>query len=99
MFFARRFSLLLGAASLSAHLMVMETNANLSGLEPLIGIEELAEYLGVPVKTLYKWRQEGTGPCSVRVGRHVRYFVSDVRDWLSQQRGFSTVGAATDETR
>ena len=52
MFFARRFSLLLGAASLSAHLMVMETNANLSGLEPLIGIEELAEYLGVPVRTL-----------------------------------------------
>ena len=49
----------------------METNT-LNGLEPLIGIEELAEYLGVPIKTLYKWRQEGTGPCSVRVGRHVR---------------------------
>jgi excisionase family DNA binding protein len=69
---------LLDATFRSAHLLVMETNATLSGLEPLIGIEELAEYLGVPIKTLYKWRQEGTGPCSVRVGRHVRYFVSDV---------------------
>jgi excisionase family DNA binding protein len=77
----------------------METSTTLSGLEPLIGIEELAEYLGVPIKTLYKWRQEGTGPCSVRVGCHVRYFVSDVRDWLSQQRGLERVAAATDEAR
>lgn len=77
----------------------METNTTLSGLEPLIGIEELAEYLGVPIKTLYKWRQEGTGPCSVRVGRHVRYLVSDVRDWLSLQRGFQQVAAVTDEAR
>lgn len=81
------------AAVTAAHLLVMETNT-LSGLEPLIGIEELAEYLGVPIKTLYKWRQEGTGPCSVRVGRHVRYFVCDVRDWLGQQRGFDQTGSA-----
>lgn len=82
-----------------AHLLVMEKSTSLGGLEPLIGIEELAEYLGVPIKTLYKWRQEGTGPCSVRVGRHVRYFVSDVRDWLNHRRGFDQVGAATDEAR
>lgn len=91
--------MLLAATPGSAHLLVMETNAALSGLEPLIGIEELAEYLGVPIKTLYKWRQEGTGPASVRVGRHVRYFVSDVRDWLSQQRGFEQVGTSPDEAR
>ena len=48
----------------------------------------------MPIKTLYKWRQEGTGPCSVRVGRHVRYFVCDVRDWLSQQRGLDQTGRA-----
>ena len=87
------------AAVSPAHLLVMETNTTRGGLEPLIGIEELAEYLGVPIKTLYKWRQEGTGPCSVRVGRHVRYFVSDVRDWLSQRRGVEQAGAATDEAR
>lgn len=75
----------------------METNTPLGGLEPLIGIEELAEYLGVPIKTLYKWRQQGTGPCSVRVGRHIRYFVGDVRDWLGQQRGFHQTAVATDE--
>lgn len=64
----------------------MDTNTTLGGLAPLIGIEELAEYLGLPVKTLYKWRQEGVGPASVRVGRHVRYFVSDVQDWLLDRR-------------
>lgn len=43
-------------------------------------------YLDLPVKTLYKWRQEDVGPTSVRVGRHVRYVVSDVPDWLLHQR-------------
>ncbi len=64
----------------------MNANTTMGGLAPLIGIEELAEYLDLPVKTLYKWRQEGFGPASVRVGRHVRYFVSDVQDWLLDQR-------------
>ncbi len=52
----------------------------------MVGIEELAAYLGLPVKTLYKWRQDGTGPDSVRIGRHVRYFVSDVSEWLQDKR-------------
>lgn len=64
----------------------METNTKIDGLDPMVGIEDLAAYLGLPVKTLYKWRQDGTGPDSVRIGRHVRYFVSDVSDWLQQQR-------------
>ena len=84
--FARYCSLLLTQSGSTAHLARMDTNTTLGGLAPLIGIEELAEYLDLPVKTLYKWRQEGVGPASVRVGRHVRYFVSDVQDWLLDQR-------------
>ena len=72
--------------SCAAYLACMNTNTSIEGLAPLVGIEELAEYLDVPIKTLYKWRQEGSGPPSVRVGRHVRYFVSDVNDWLLDQR-------------
>lgn len=83
---ARYCSLLLAQSVSSAHLACMNANTTLGGLAPLIGIEELAEYLDLPVKTLYKWRQEGVGPASVRVGRHVRYFVSDVQDWLLDQR-------------
>jgi len=46
----------------------------------------LSDYLGVPVKTLYDWRLTGRGPCAVHVGRQLRYFLSDVRDWLIDQR-------------
>lgn len=58
----------------------------LAGLEQLVGIEELSEYLGVPVKTIYDWRLAGRGPCAIRVGRHLKYAVSDVREWLASQR-------------
>jgi excisionase family DNA binding protein len=58
----------------------------LDGLEQLISIDELSEYLGVPVKTIYDWRLTGNGPCAIRVGRHLKYAVSDVRDWLAHQR-------------
>lgn len=69
-----------------AHLSCMSTYRNLDGLEQLIGVEELSEYLGVPVKTIYDWRLSGHGPCAIRVGRHLKYAVSDVREWLASQR-------------
>ena len=47
---------------------------------------ELSEYLNVPIRTLYDWRLAGKGPCAVHVGRQLRYFVSDVHDWLRNQR-------------
>ena len=57
-----------------------------SGLEPLLSIEDLAGYLGVPIATIYDWRVDGKGPCAIRVGRHVKFAVSDVQAWLVQQR-------------
>ena len=64
----------------------METTSTPSGLEPLLSIEELSEYLDVPVRTLYDWRLSGKGPCAVHVGRQLRYFVNDVQDWLREHR-------------
>jgi predicted DNA-binding transcriptional regulator AlpA len=64
----------------AAHLIGMDTNTALSGLE------ELSEYLDVPVKTLYEWHQSGKGPAAVRVGRRLRYLLCDVRSWLDGQR-------------
>lgn len=65
----------------------METHTSpASGLDPLLNLDELAEYLGVPVRTIYDWRTEGEGPCGVRVGKYVKFYVSDVREWLAQQR-------------
>ena len=58
----------------------------LSGLDPLLSIEDLAEYLGVPVTTIYDWRVDGKGPCGIRVGRHVKFIQSDVLAWIEAQR-------------
>jgi hypothetical protein len=44
-----------------------------------MSIDELAEHLGVPIKTIYDRRQTGPGPVGIRVGRHLRFAVSDVR--------------------
>ena len=51
-----------------------------------MSIEELSEYLGVPIRTLYDWRQAGRGPCAVHIGRQIRYFTSDVVEWLRENR-------------
>ncbi|MBV6728587.1 helix-turn-helix transcriptional regulator [Nocardioides daeguensis] len=55
------------------------------GLEPLIGVEELAEYLGVPVQTIYDWRLSGRAPRAFKLGKHLRFAVSDVQAWLDDQ--------------
>ena len=66
------------------HLPPMNTTE--LGLEPLIGVEELAEYLGVPVQTIYDWRLSGKAPRAFKLGKHLRFALSDVRDWLDAQR-------------
>jgi excisionase family DNA binding protein len=51
----------------------------------LATVEEVSEYLGVPVPTLYQWRAKGTGPRGSKVGRWVRYRWDDVEQWLDDQ--------------
>ncbi len=51
----------------------------------LLGVDELAAYLDVPVKTLYAWRYRSEGPPALRVGRHLRYRWSDVQEWIQQR--------------
>lgn len=50
----------------------------------LLTPEEVAAFLGIPVKTLYQWRYKGVGPHGVRIGRHVRYRQREVEAWLQQ---------------
>ncbi len=45
----------------------------------------LADYLDVPVRSVYSWRARGEGPKGFRVGRHVRFRRSDVARWLEGQ--------------
>lgn len=52
---------------------------------PLATAEQVSEYLGVPVDTLYAWRYRSTGPRASKVGRHIRYRWEDVDAWLDAQ--------------
>jgi excisionase family DNA binding protein len=51
----------------------------------LLSVEELADYLEVPVKTIYTWRHRNTGPKGFRVGKHVRFRWHDVQTWVAQR--------------
>lgn len=66
-----------------AHLRVMTSERLLGlGLEPVLTTSELADYLGVQVRAIYDLRTDGRGPSGIRVGREIRYRVSDVLRWL-----------------
>lgn len=55
-------------------------------VEPLVTLPELAGLLRVPVATVYRWRRYGRGPRGYRVGRGIRFRVSEVEEWLQAQR-------------
>ena len=54
-------------------------------LDRLLTVEELADYLGVPVATLYQWRYRRQGPPGFRVGRYIRYRPTDVQQWIERK--------------
>lgn len=53
--------------------------------DELLTPAELAEWLKIPVATLYGWRYRAEGPPSIKVGRHLRYRRSAVDRWLDGQ--------------
>ena len=52
----------------------------------LLSPGDLAALLGVPLPTIYRWRTLHEGPAGFRVGRHVRYRLEDVHEWLDSRR-------------
>ncbi len=51
-----------------------------------LGVAELAEEIGIPVRTLYAWHSRGTGgPRAAKLGRHLKYRRSDVETWLESR--------------
>ena len=57
----------------------------LTGDDVLLTIAEVAAIVRAPIATLRYWRHLGTGPRSFRVGRGVRYWRTDVLQWLETQ--------------
>lgn len=51
----------------------------------MLTLEETCALLRLPEGTLRYWRQIGAGPRSFKLGRHVRYWKTDLLLWLSEQ--------------
>jgi hypothetical protein len=50
-------------------------------IEKHLTVSDLAEREGVPVATVRAWNYKGVGPRFMRIGKYVRYKLSDVEKW------------------
>lgn len=51
-------------------------------VEQLLSVEQVAAICQVPPKSVHRWLYLGTGPKSLKVGRHRRFRAADVEAWL-----------------
>ena len=58
----------------------MTTDAN----DRLLNRDEVERHFGIPKRFLELAVTRGDGPTLVRIGRLVRYRVSDIRQWIEQ---------------
>ena len=59
---------------------------------PLLTEIELSELLSMDRGTLRNWRSAGIGPTFIKIGRSVRYKLSDILDYLNVNTRTSTKG-------
>ena len=64
----------------------------MNNLDPLLTAQQLADYLDVPIATLYAWRYRREGPPGFRAGRHLRYRKSDIDQWINNRLRTGTTG-------
>ncbi|GAA1971303.1 hypothetical protein GCM10009798_35210 [Nocardioides panacihumi] len=53
--------------------------------DQMLTLQEAAAFLRLPEGTLRYWRHLGAGPRSFKIGRHVRYWKTDLILWLTEQ--------------
>jgi excisionase family DNA binding protein len=53
-------------------------------IEQVLSLSELCAHLGVSTQTMYDLRSQGRGPKGFRVGRELRFRVSEVEAWLER---------------
>jgi hypothetical protein len=49
-----------------------------------LGERRVAEMLGCSLRTLQRWRMEGKGPPSTKIGRKVFYELNDLQEWIDR---------------
>jgi len=55
-------------------------------LEPMLTAGDVANFLGVPINTLYAWRGAGDGPKAHRFGKHLRFHRDDLIAFVASKR-------------
>ena len=71
---------------------ISTANAAHRPLSRLLTVQELADLLQVPTKTIYTWRYKRVGPPAVSIGRYVRFRAEDVAAWLETRADDVTPG-------
>jgi predicted DNA-binding transcriptional regulator AlpA len=56
---------------------------------------EVAERLGISIRSLERWRCTGEGPRYIKLGRQVRYTCDDLEAWLAERSRRSTSEAGS----
>lgn len=54
--------------------------------EKLWTVQDVADFLGLHPKTVYRWAGSGEGPPGIRLGKYVRFKPADVEAWLEAHR-------------
>ncbi len=73
------------------HRLIIKQGENYSVVDfPRLNEKEAADLLGVSVRTMQNWRQNGKGPRFFKIGRAVRYSVSDLVDFIAARARTST---------
>ncbi len=76
-----------------AHLWCMDTTphrhadytqASLQLIEQVLSLSELCDHLHISAQTIYDLRSQGRGPHGFRVGRELRFRVSEIDAWLAR---------------
>jgi predicted DNA-binding transcriptional regulator AlpA len=63
-------------------------------MQPLVTQRQAAEMLCLSERTLERFRVSGSGPKFVRMGKSVRYRLSDVEAWIASR----VVGSTSERT-
>ncbi len=59
-----------------------------------LSLEQIAEELQVPLRSLYARRSNGTGVPGYKIGKHVRVKRADLDAWIEQQADAPTSNPA-----
>ena len=49
---------------------------------PYLTTQETANFLGIDVRTLERWREKNTSPPYIKQGRVIRYDLEDLKEWI-----------------